>query len=255
MPVTEFALLHLSHTAPAPAAPPLPAAVRETLASAMQLQSAWHAAHFPSLPSRAADRAAVWFAQVEDPAVLLTTARWASVAAHWDWIRSADNVAVMAALAERGDIIAEDTVLWHVEGEIFSGGGGEEEGGGRGGGGGGDGDGDGPARDRVVPLLQSPVISVGRMFVAREKREAFAAKFEEVKGILEEYARPHLVRYGWREDGEEGAEEDEFVVVCGWESVEKHFGFAESKGFARYSEIREILERVDLKHYKPLSLE
>ncbi|KAG7288880.1 hypothetical protein NEMBOFW57_005240 [Staphylotrichum longicolle] len=210
MPVTEFALLHLSQTGPAPAAPPLPAAVRETLASAMQLQSAWHAAHFPSLPSRAADRAAVWFAQVEDPAVLLTTARWASVAAHWDWIRSADNVAVMAALAERGDIIAEDTVLWHVEGEIFGGGGGEEEGGGTRGRSGGD----GPAREGVVPLLQSPVISVGRMFVAREKREAFAAKFEEVKGILEEYARPHLVR-----------------------------------------EIRGILERVDLKHYKPLSLE
>jgi hypothetical protein len=93
------------------------------------------------------------------------------------------------------------------------------------------------------------------MFVAREKRGAFAAKFDEVKGILEGYASPHLVRYGWREDGDEGAEEDEFVLVCGWESVEKHFGFAESGGFARYSEIRDLILRVDLKHYKPLSLQ
>jgi hypothetical protein len=51
----------------------------------MQTQDEWHLAHFPHLPSSAPSRAAVWFAQVEDPSVLLTTARWESVAAHWDW--------------------------------------------------------------------------------------------------------------------------------------------------------------------------
>jgi hypothetical protein len=56
-------------------------------------------------------------------------------------------------------------------------------------------------------------------------------------------------------DGEEGAEEDEFVLVCGWESVEQHFGFAEAEGFARYGELRELIARTDLKHYKRLLLE
>jgi hypothetical protein len=51
----------------------------------MQTQDEWHLAHFPHLPSSAPSRAAVWFVQVEDPSVLLTTARWESVAAHWDW--------------------------------------------------------------------------------------------------------------------------------------------------------------------------
>jgi heme-degrading monooxygenase HmoA len=107
----------------------------------------------------------------------------------------------------------------------------------------------------VVTLLESPVISVGRMFVKKGDRRGFEAKFEEVRGILEGYARPHQVRFGWREDVEDGAEEDEFVLVGGWDSVEQHFAFAESEGFPRYGELRELIARVDLKHYKPLPLE
>ncbi|KAK4043477.1 hypothetical protein C8A01DRAFT_43603 [Parachaetomium inaequale] len=231
MPVTEFALLHLTTTPPpAESLPPNPKnPILPTLASAMHIQSTWHATAFPALPSSAADRAAVWFAQVEDPSWLLTTARWASVDAHWDWIRSAENAGVMTGLEEGGYIVGGDTVLWHVGGEIFGGGGGS--------------------------LLESPVVSVTRMFVARGDRGRFAGKFGEVRGVLEGYAGPNLVRFGWREDGEEGAEEDEFVLVCGWESVEQHFGFAEAEGFGRYGELRELIARTDLKHYKRLLLE
>ncbi len=238
MPVTEFALLHLSHSPPYP---PL----LSTLASAMRLQTAWHAARFPQQPSSAAARAAVWFVQAENPARLLTTARWASTAAHWEWIRSEENAGVMAGLVDGGEIVGEDTVLWHVEGDLFGGG---EDGAG----------GDGAEEEGVggSPLLQSPVISVSRIFVAREKREAFAARFGEVKGILEGYAGgSELVRYGWRDDGDEGVEEDEFVLVCGWESIEKHFGFPECPRFAEFDTIQELISRVDLNHYRPLPLE
>ncbi|KAL2191120.1 hypothetical protein L209DRAFT_658475, partial [Thermothelomyces heterothallicus CBS 203.75] len=85
-PVTEFALLHL--TTPSP---PLPDSIRASLAAATRLQDAWHAKAFPALPSSAVDRAALWFPQVEDPSWLMTTAKWDSVAAHWDWIRSEEN--------------------------------------------------------------------------------------------------------------------------------------------------------------------
>lgn len=242
-PITEFALIHLIPK-PSPhdndtndtTTTAIPPNFLTTLASTMRIQDSWHATAFPDLPSSAAERAAVWFTQVEDPAWLLTTARWESVAAHWDWIRSAENQRVMGGLAER--IVAEDTVLFHVAGGIF---GGEKDKGGDGGG--------------LGSLLESAVISVGRMFVKRGDRGAFEAKFEEVRGILEGYARPHLVRFGWREDVEEGAEEEEFVVVCGWDSVEQHFAFAESEGFPPYGELRELIARVDLKHYKLLPLD
>ncbi|KAK4251002.1 hypothetical protein C7999DRAFT_37891 [Corynascus novoguineensis] len=225
MPVTEFALLHLTTTFP-----PLPDPVRTSLAAATRLQDSWHATAFPSLPSSAAARALVWFSQVEDPSWLMTTAKWDSVTAHWDWIRSEENQAVMGQLGEAKSIISQDTVLFHVGGEIFSG-------------------------ASNAALLESPVISVERMFIPRANRGSFEAKFLEVNGILEDYAGPDLVRFGWREDIDESLEEEEFVLVCGWESIERHLAFVESQGYARYGEIRNLLARVDVKHYKRFSLE
>ncbi|KAL2023876.1 hypothetical protein VTK56DRAFT_653 [Thermocarpiscus australiensis] len=225
MPVTEFAILRLKATPP-------DNEVHDLLTSAMRLQDEWHAAHFPGLPSSASDRAAAWFEQIEDPTQILTTAKWASVAAHWDWIRSDANTGVMAALD--GHIVAGDTVLFHVDADIF--GGGPEAA--------------GNAPSGSVPLLQSPVISVSRMFVASRDKEAFAALFGEVRGVLEEYASPGSVGFGWREDLEARAEEEEFVVVCGWESVEKHLGFARAPGYSRFNEIQQFVARADIKHYK-----
>ncbi|KAH6626221.1 hypothetical protein B0J18DRAFT_135210 [Chaetomium sp. MPI-SDFR-AT-0129] len=258
MTVTEFALLHLSTPSSSTTSttpdtsnnnppPPLPPPLLKTLARAMQVQDTWHATAFPTLPSSSLARAAHWFRQIEDPSWILTTALWPSVDAHWDWIRSPENVGVMGGLTgadkskedeeggKRGWVIGEDTGLWHVGAVLFGGEKGEGE---------------------EVGLLESPVISLGRMYVKKgEDREKFAAKFEEVRGILERFARPHAVRFGWREDGEEGAEEEEFVLVAGWESVARHFAFAESAEFAKYGEIREFIARVDLKHYQRFSLE
>jgi hypothetical protein len=134
-----------------------------------------------------------------------------------------------------GHIIAGDTVLVHAAGDIFGGGG------------------DSPSGS--VPLLESLVISVVRMFVERGDRERFDARFEDVRKGLEEHANPHLVRFGWREDVEEGAEEDEFVLVWGGQGVDEHSGVVDGKGLAGYGEISRLAARVDLKHYKRLLLE
>lgn len=221
MTVTEFAIIHLTSAR-------LSDAVRELLTASIPLQDEWHAAHFPAHRSSAADRAVAWFEQVEDPGWIMTTARWDSVDAHWQWIRSEANAGIMAKLGD-GHIVPHDTALFHVAADIF--------------------DKAVPASGSV-PLLQSPVISVGRMFVASEKKGAFEAKFGEVKDVLEEHAGPDMVRFGWREDLEAGAREEEFVLVCGWESVEKHLGFPQVPGFSRFQPIQGFIEREDTKHYK-----
>ncbi|KAK4239646.1 hypothetical protein C8A03DRAFT_13982 [Achaetomium macrosporum] len=233
MTVTEFAILRLKEPTP------LNDSVRAILVSAMRLQEEWHAAAFPNSPAAAVDRAAVWFTQIEDPSRIMTTARWESVEAHWNWIRSEGNTRTMAALEEH--IIPQDTVLFHVgyPGVDWIGIFGRRS---------------GMAQCGLVQLLDSPVISVERMFVKRENKEAFDAELGKALGFLQDYARPNLVQSAWRQDLEDGAEE-ELVVVCGWDSVEQHLAFADSPEFSKYSEIQRFVSGVDLKHYKRLSLE
>lgn len=196
----------------------------------------------------------------------MTTARWESVDAHWEWIKGDENQKVMAELVgegkgeeedeeegkegkggdgdgkgdgneggakgERGYIVAGDTVLFHVEGSLFS-----EQ--------------DASRGEGYVPLLESPVVGVERMFVLREKKGEFAEAFERLKGMLQDVS-PLVVRSGWRADGEAEAEEDEFVVVCGWESVEKHMEIAGKLAESNYCGILELVSRIDVKNYKRL---
>lgn len=219
MTVTEFAILRLS-------APPLRKEVRESLESATRAQDEWLAAHFPGLSSSASERAAAWFEETGDPSRILTTARWDSVAAHWQWIRSDVNVDIMTGLDKHN--VSNDTVLFHVGADIF----------------------DDSAPSGSVPLLQSPVISLARMSVAPENKQAFAARFAEVKGILEQHVSPFLVRFGWREELEAEAKEEEFVVVCGGESIDSHLKFSTNPVWSQDSQIVRLTVRVDVRHYK-----
>jgi heme-degrading monooxygenase HmoA len=205
----------------------------------MRLQEEWHAAAFPNSGAAAVDRAAVWFSQIEDPTRIMTTARWESVEAHWDWIRSGSNTRTMAALEEH--IIPQDTILFHVghPGMDWNGIFGRIS---------------GLAQRGLLQPLDSPVISVERMSVKRGNKAALDAKLGKALGVLQEYARPHLVQSAWRQDLEDGAEE-EFVIVCGWESVQQHLAFADGPQFSKYSEIQPLISGADLKHYRHLSVE
>ncbi|KAK4109496.1 hypothetical protein N656DRAFT_783091 [Canariomyces notabilis] len=222
MTVTEFATLHFT------SAPSLNE-VRGALSSAIRAQDSWHAANFPDLPSSISDRAVALFEQIDDPTQILITTKWDSVEAHLQWIRSEQNTKIMTGLAAH--IIPKDTVLFHVNGIIF-----------------------GDSAGTSVPLLQAPVISVSRFFIPREERGSFEAKFGEVKGVLDKYVSPGSLRFGWREDLEEGAKEEEFVVVCGWETVESHSEFTNAAGFSQFQEIEQFIAQVDRKHYRRFSL-
>ncbi|KAK4137471.1 hypothetical protein BT67DRAFT_362349, partial [Trichocladium antarcticum] len=84
--VTEFTLLHLR-------SPPLQdnSELAAALTTAMRAPDAWHAARFPSPPPAAAAPSAVWFEQADDPSRIMATARWASAAAHGEWVRSEES--------------------------------------------------------------------------------------------------------------------------------------------------------------------
>ncbi|KAK1770444.1 hypothetical protein QBC33DRAFT_555927 [Phialemonium atrogriseum] len=165
------------------------------------------------------------FQQSEHPEKILVTVRWDSVPAHWDWIGSDENKQIMAGLS---DHIAKDkVVLFHLDAEIFS----------------------RPAPQDAIPLLDSPLISLTRLFVDSDKKDAFSKKFNEVRGILEDFAKPHLARGGWRVD-KEAETKEEFVLVCGWESLERHFEFAKDPRFNEYKEIPELVTETDIKHFK-----
>lgn len=182
------------------------------LTTAMRSSDAWHAARFPSLASAAAAQSAVWFEQVDDPSRIMATARWASAA------------------ALDAHIVAGDTERLRVDADIFGAATAPSAGG--------------------VALLDSPVLSVSRLSVRRDCRDAFTAKFDEVKGAREAFAGAGLVKFGWREDVEAEAKEDEFVLVSGWASVEKHLECAQSPGYFKYHEIRPLVARADVKHYR-----
>ncbi|KAL1869720.1 hypothetical protein VTK73DRAFT_2961 [Phialemonium thermophilum] len=218
MAVTELAILTSTNGE-------LSGELRKLLEQARPIQAAWHAENFPALPSTPAERGDAMFQQMEDPRKILLTARWDSVAGHHQWIASEDNKAIMAKLNSHID--SDDLVLFHLDSEIFS----------------------APPPDGATGLVDSPVISVARLMVAPNQRKNFGDKFEEVRNLLEDYAKPHLVRTGWRVDKEHDAR-DEFVVVCGWDTVQRHLDFAHTAEFLQYREILGFLDGSDIKHYQ-----
>ncbi|PYH44899.1 uncharacterized protein BP01DRAFT_357254 [Aspergillus saccharolyticus JOP 1030-1] len=113
-----------------------------------------------------------------------------------------------------------------------------------------------PASAAELPLM-APVLAIGRYFVRADQCDQFQRTFEETKGFLEEFTAPAPVAGGWRRrDGSEGAADAadsadnaaEFVLFSGWEAVEKHFAFAETKGFKEFARIKEFMEGAEIKH-------
>ncbi|KAK4162782.1 hypothetical protein QBC43DRAFT_320979 [Cladorrhinum sp. PSN259] len=219
MAITEFAVLSLAST-------PLTDDTKAALTKAQTVQDAWHTKVFLNSPLSLSKRASAWLQQVEDPSLILTIAQWDTVQAHLDWVASDTNKSVMTVLAGGSIDLNKGYDLFHADTDFLGG------------------------DDVAFPLLESPTLSVSRLYVPVEKKEAFAVKFAQVKRLLETYVSPRVVRFGWREDLEEGAKEDEFVLVCGWDSVEKHYAFSDAPGFDQFTQIQELVVRSDLKHYK-----
>lgn len=220
MAVTEFAIF----TANSPEAVP---ALKQHIEATLPVLRTWHQKTYPQSPTAPAPL----FQQVEDPSKVLLTFRWDSVKAHWAWIESSENKTAMGGINGLIETDGEDKVeLFHLDAEVFS----------------------APAPDEGKQgLLESHVVMVARMIVGPEKRKRFQEAWVGVKGLLETHAGgEHLVRTGWRVDKDE--DDEEFVVVAGFESIERHYAFARHPGFGRYMGIFLFVTKTDVKHYRRL---
>ncbi|KAI0011067.1 hypothetical protein F4779DRAFT_615922 [Xylariaceae sp. FL0662B] len=221
MGVTELAFLTVA--APGPVTPEGIEATRQ----ALTVQDEWWAHNYPVMPRGFKDRGVRLFKQVEDPSVTLLTTHWESVDQHMIWRASPENKTIFPPLKDH--FLLEKTKVIHLENvELFKA---HETAGG-------------------IGLGESPVISITRLAIPVEKREAFDRAWNEVaKGILEEFAKPHIVRSGWCHEKENQASEA-FFLVCGWPSVEKHGEFVTAKDFPRStSAITPFITARDIEHY------
>jgi hypothetical protein len=112
--------------------------------------------------------------------------------------------------------------------------------------------------------LSAPCLSIGRHVVEEGRRVGFEKAFEGNRDAMDEYVTEGKAVGGWKVDpgmwkGEEenrrDGERDQFVLFAPWKGAEQHIGFAETKGFARYSGIREWVSVFDVKHVTVLKID
>ncbi|KAK2048549.1 hypothetical protein LZ31DRAFT_550253 [Colletotrichum somersetense] len=273
MTVTEFALLQFKE--------PLTEELKELMDYCQTVQDTWVLRQQPGLPPNRVDRGTAMLQQVEDPSVILIAAQWDSPQAHGEWIASPENQNVMAKLMPHIHVEGPRAVLFfHLDAPIFAApvtqptqASGEHVGGD-----GGDAAAEAESKtetdaeaaskgkepeapaaaaareeskaDAGPPsLLTAPVLSVGRFGVRSEKKKDFTSKYAEAKSFVEEAARPYPVRGGWRI--EKAAEDlEEFVMYCGWSTVEQHKAIAQREGFKEWAGIQEFVTGTDIWHYQ-----
>ncbi|PNH40893.1 hypothetical protein VD0004_g6156 [Verticillium dahliae] len=192
-------------------------------------RDAWVLKDDPSLPADRMARGTSMYRQLEDPTVLLLTAQWESPEAHSRWIASAENASVMADLSPHLDTQGERAVVFfHLEGPVFT-----------------------SLRPDERSLLEAPVMSVGRFSVGNEKRDEFQRTFDETKDVVEDVARPYPLRGAWRiEKDEREAGRDEFVMYCGWASVDEHMSSGQHPRYAAFQALQKLVSSADIRHYQ-----
>ena len=216
MAVTEFALLSCK-------AGEITQPLKQELEAALAIQQEWSAKHVPHFPSTQADRKTALFQQTEDPSNFIITDIWESVASHHQWIASDENKKVMTGLA---DHVASDKVtVFHLDAEIFK----------------------RPGPEGTIGLTESPVVSVARFFLTPDNKKSFAGKFDRVTELIGDSIKPHLARGGWRVDKED-EDKEEYVLFCGWDSLESHTKFSENPGFPEYRETLQFVSGVEVMH-------
>jgi heme-degrading monooxygenase HmoA len=214
--VTELALLPLTHNLNQET-PNLPASLKQKFISAKQVLE------------KASGHKFYFFQQVEDPSIIYIIGSWESPQAHATFLPSAENQELLELFKD--DIIVEEKdekkmTMWHLDADVFSG-----------------------VNEEVKSVFTAPVISLNRHFVPRDKKAGFVKKFDEVKGLLEDFTTPYQVVGGWRIE-KEAEEKEEWVLFSGFGSVEKHHEFAKTEAFVRYREIVEFVEGFELKHLR-----
>lgn len=217
MPVTELATLPLSSRVTNISDEDFRAKLRATI------QTMENALGIPG-------RRFVYYQGVENERSLYLLGDWRSAAEHWeDFIPSAANQDQLALVRDSFDLPGVE--MHHVD----------------------------------VPIDQVPtdaeVLSIERHRVRAGEKRVFEERFKECRAWLDRYvSREGKPVGGWRiekaaakEEGE-AEEEEEWVLFCGWESVEEHGRFAGTEGFKQYARIQEFVQSFEVKHGKRIAL-
>lgn len=206
---------------------PVTAEGTEVINQAIEVQTEWSTHNAPSMPQGRENRGVSFLQQIEDPSVYLLTAHWASVEEHNLCIAAPENRETLSKIPPYFQV--DKIVYFHLKDVAIN---------------------STSGKNGEISILQSPIISVGRLTIAAEKRQAFEQAWNEVKGILEEFVKPNVVKNGWRLEKENETTE-EFVLVAGWPNLEKYRDFAQAKDFERYqSVLASFAQTRDLKCYR-----
>ncbi|GAP84159.1 hypothetical protein SAMD00023353_0600560 [Rosellinia necatrix] len=200
---------------------------KAAMEAAFNAQAAWVAHHVPSAPTDREARGVALFQQVEDARVVMETAHWSSSDEHNAWLASEEYKTSSAPLGAHFDFSKLE--YFHLDTDALR-----------------------PVdpASGAEALLQSPVVSVGRVQIPADKKDEFAKAWENGKTILEDFAKPRVVRSGFRVQRSD-PDTDELVFFVGWPSVERHGEFPLSAGFADYAKpLRAIAKDFDVKHYR-----
>lgn len=162
-----------------------------------------------------------YFQQTEDPSYIYIFGEWDSLDQHLNqFIPSADNQAVLQSLK---DLLSVEWLL-HI---------------------------DVPHTELPLPASQPAhqgqiVLGIGRHFIKDGEKTEFQQSFEANKLYLQDYVTQGRFGGGWRVDNGDG--KDEWVLLTPWETVEQHYGFAQTAGFEKYGRIRDHIDGAEIKH-------
>ncbi|KAI3334385.1 hypothetical protein F4824DRAFT_490355 [Ustulina deusta] len=200
---------------------------KTAMEGALNAQADWVARNVPSAPTDREARGVALFQQVEDPRVVMETAHWSSSDEHNTWLASEEYKTSSAPLGSHFDFSKLE--YFHLDTDLLR---------------------PADAAAGEESLLRSPVISIGRIQVPTDKRDEFSKAWDNGKPILEDFAKPRVVRSSFRVQKAD-PDTDELVFFVGWSSVEKHGEFGQSPGFAGYANpLRALAKGFDVKHYK-----
>ena len=161
---------------------------------------------------------------VEDPALIYLIGSWSSLAQHMEsWIPSPENQALLQLMKDQVEV----EWMFHV------------------------------ALDPTTLPINAPLLAIARHFVARDNKIKFEEVINGVKHRLElRIGSQELGKGGWKiEKDDDRVREEEWVLFSGWESVEKHMDFAETKEFKEYVRIIDLMEGSEIRYATRMSLD
>ncbi|KAF7856927.1 hypothetical protein EAF04_009687 [Stromatinia cepivora] len=99
--------------------------------------------------------------------------------------------------------------------------------------------------------FSAPIISCNRYFITSSNKEGFSEKFGEVKHVLAEETKEYEIEGGWRIE-KEAEDKEEWVMFCGWNSVEKHLGFSKKENFREWRGIVDWVDGFEVRHLRAI---